>query len=33
LEPGTYYYDTRSISIAGKLGVETGEVATIPTVA
>ena len=32
LEPGTYYYDTRAISVEGQLGDETGEQATNPVV-
>src|SRR5690606_33548679 len=32
LDPGTYYYDTRSITDDGQLSAETGEQATDPAV-
>jgi hypothetical protein len=32
LDPGTYYYDTRAISLEGKMSAETGEAATDPVV-
>lgn len=32
LDPGTYYYDTRSITEDGQLSAETGEAATSPDV-